>query len=184
MLPASVCNVLPEQGNIKETALFAICAILLYSKLADWNVFHSMKLLLEYLFMSVPTINVKLSAAESSDDGITSEIPAEKIETSLKDPAAPGMIQCFDPSTLQKLGEVKAMTSKEVDEACKKAAQAQKEWQKTSFAERRKVLRTMQKYIVDHVEEICRVCSRDSGKSKVDALLGEVMTTCEKVSFQ
>ena len=47
--------------------------------------------------------------------------------------------------------------------------------------ERRKVLRTIQKYIVHHIDEICRVCTRDSGKPKVDALLGEVLTTCEKI---
>jgi len=132
--------------------------------------------------MPIPRIDVMLTKAESSDDGVLSESPEKKIKISLKDPAAPGMIQCFDPSTLQKLGEVKAMTAEEVNEACAKAAVAQKKWAKTSFAERRKVMRTMQKYIVDHVEDICRVCARDSGKSKVDALLGEVMTTCEKVS--
>ena len=52
---------------------------------------------------------------------------------------------------------------------------------KTSFAERRRVLRTIQKYICNHVEDICRVCSRDSGKPKCDALLGEILTTCEKI---
>lgn len=43
------------------------------------------------------------------------------------------------------------------------------------------VLRTIQQYILSHQEDICRVCARDSGKPKVDALLGEVMTTCEKI---
>lgn len=181
MALAAVCSVLPENASSKESLLLLGCGILLYLKFVDWNVFHSLKLLLEYLFMPIPKISVQLTKAESSDDGVDTKSPSEKTEISLKDPTVPGMIQCFDPSTLQKLGEVKAMTEKEVNEACAKAKKAQKEWAKTSFAERRKVLRTMQKYIVDHVEDICRVCARDSGKSKVDALLGEVMTTCEKV---
>ena len=49
------------------------------------------------------------------------------------------------------------------------------------FSQRRQVLRTIQKYLVNHIVDICRVCSRDSGKPMVDALLGEVMTTCEKI---
>lgn len=161
-----------------ESSLLLVCSILLFLKLADWNVFHSLYLLAEYLLMPIPSINVMLTQAESKDDGVDS---AQFSEIRLKIDSAPNTIQCFDPSTLQKLGEVPAMTAKEVNEACAKAAAAQKEWAKTSFAERRQVLRTMQRYIVNHVEDICRVCTRDSGKPKVDALLGEVMTTCEKI---
>ena len=181
VLPAAVCGIFPENASSKESLLLGICGFLLYLKLCDWNVFHSIRLLLEYLLMPVPVIDMQLTKAESSDDGVASPIPTKKINIRIKDPASPNKIQCFDPSTLQKLGEVKAMTAEEVNEACAKAAKAQKIWAKTSFSERRKVLRTMQKYIVDHIEDICRVCARDSGKSKVDALLGEVMTTCEKV---
>ena len=43
------------------------------------------------------------------------------------------------------------------------------------------MLRTIQKYLCHHVQDVCRVASRDSGKVKVDALLGEVLTTCEKI---
>lgn len=73
------------------------------------------------------------------------------------------------------------MTTGEVNAVCARAKAAQVEWSKTSFAQRRRVMRTIQAYVVRHVEEICRVCTRDSGKPKVDALLGEVMTTCEKI---
>ncbi|KAG5178770.1 Aldehyde/histidinol dehydrogenase [Tribonema minus] len=98
----------------------------------------------------------------------------------LNDPARPGFIQCYDPATLQKLGEVKAMTAEEVNEVVAKAAAAQVEWAKTSFKERKRVLQTMQEYFLAHQDDIVRVACRDSGKSKVDALLGEVLVTCEK----
>lgn len=174
------CLYSPETFFDTNTALIAVCGVLLYLKLADWNVFHSVYLLLEYLLMPVPGINIQLTVSESKDDGVSSS-PEKDKKVSLNDPKSPGMIQCFDPSTLQHLGEVKAMTAKDVNELCSKAAKAQKEWVKTSFAQRRRVLRTMQKYIVDHIDDICRVCARDSGKPRVDALLGEVMTTCEKI---
>ena len=157
--------------------LIVFTAVLLFLKLLDWHVFYSLSLLVEYLF-PVPTIDVEMTAAEAEDDGVESK-PSKT--TSLKDPKRPGYIQCYDPSTKQRLGEVVAMTAKDVHELCAKAAQAQKTWCTTSFAERRRVLRTIQKYIVHHVEDICRVCTRDSGKPKVDALLGEILTTCEKI---
>jgi acyl-CoA reductase-like NAD-dependent aldehyde dehydrogenase len=73
------------------------------------------------------------------------------------------------------------MTKSEVETCCAKARKAQHSWSRTTYAQRRLVLRTIQKYILAHQEDICRVSARDSGKPKVDALLGEVMTTCEKI---
>lgn len=52
----------------------------------------------------------------------------------------------------------------QVNDICARARVAQAAWAKTSFVERRRVLDTMQKYIVEHMEDIARVCSRDSGK--------------------
>jgi acyl-CoA reductase-like NAD-dependent aldehyde dehydrogenase len=99
----------------------------------------------------------------------------------LQDPSKPNMIQCYDPSTLEWLGQVKAMTPNEVHEVCVAASKAQKQWQLTTYTERRTVLRTIQRYICTHVTEICQVSARDSGKSMVDACLGEVLVTNEKI---
>ncbi len=49
--------------------------------------------------------------------------------------------------------------------AIARARAAQPAWAATSFAERRRVLRCLLQYIVDHQEDICRVAARDSGKS-------------------
>ena len=140
----------------------------------------NLPLLLEFTFQSVPTIDVPLEDAEARDDGVASK-PVSSDKVGIRDPSSPNLIQCFDPATLQPIGQVPAMTKEEVEILCAKAAIAQKSWVKTSYAQRRLVLRTIQKYIIAHQEDICRVCARDSGKPKVDALLGEVMTTCEKI---
>jgi acyl-CoA reductase-like NAD-dependent aldehyde dehydrogenase len=52
----------------------------------------------------------------------------------------------------------------QVNAIAARARKAQAVWAQTSFVERRRVLSTMLQYIVDHMEEIARVCSRDSGK--------------------
>jgi len=147
--------------------------------LSSLNVVYHVSLWIEYLTTPVPLIEVEMSDAEAKDDGVKSEPVKGKL--SIVDPKRPGFIQCYDPSTKQHLGEVKAMTAADVHELCVKAKKAQESWSKTTFAQRRLVLRTIQKYLCAHVEDVCRVASRDSGKTKVDALLGEVLTTCEKI---
>jgi len=170
----------------ETTALILLITttLLIFSKLWDWNVFHILKLLLEFLFVPIPNLDIPLTSMERSgqDDGNNNSATiSREIINSLRDPDDPNSVQCFDPSTGELLGKVKAMTMEEVKALCAKAKEAQKIWCKTSYQERRKVMRTLQKYIVSHIDDICRVCARDSGKTPVDALLGEVMTTCEKI---
>ena len=155
--------------------ILALAAAYVYST----KIHYHLALWFEYLTTPVPLIEVEMSDAEAKDDGVKSDPIQGNI--SIFDEKRPGFIQCYDPATRQRLGEVKAMTAADVHEFCVKAKIAQEKWAKTTFAQRRQVLRTIQKYVVHHVEDICRVASRDSGKVKVDALLGEVLTTCEKI---
>ena len=67
--------------------------------------------------------------------------------------------------------------------AVDKARVAQKSWVKTSYAERGEVLKLLNDYIVSNQAMLCRVASRDTGKTMVDGSFGEVLTTCEKISW-
>ena len=71
----------------------------------------------------------------------------------------------------------------DVQEAVNKARVAQKDWVKTSFAQRGEVLKLLNDYVVSNQALICRVASRDTGKTMVDGGFGEVLTTCEKISW-
>jgi hypothetical protein len=162
-----------------------LVVLVLIRQLQSWNAWYHLKIMLEFL-RPVPLMNVEMTDAETRDDGVSSPSPSSSSSStekkrSLHDLQHPGFIQCFDPSTGQYLGQVKAMTAQDVHEACVKAAAAQTEWSKTTFAERRRVLRTLQRYVVHHLHDICRVSSRDSGKPMVDACLGEILTTTEKI---
>ena len=89
-------------------------------------------------------------------------------------------IPCIDPSTRELLGEVRVDSAQDVDSAVARAAVAQKAWRSTSFGERREVLRRLLAYTVDHKDEICLTVQRDSGKTRENALMGEIWPTCEK----
>ncbi|KAL8646437.1 MAG: hypothetical protein Q9226_006859 [Calogaya cf. arnoldii] len=92
-------------------------------------------------------------------------------------------IQCYNPATGQLLGQVNPATPDGIDRAVARAADAQKEWATTTIKQRRKVLRTMLKFILDNQEDIATVACLDSGKTKVDAMLGEILVTVEKLKW-
>ncbi|KAI1457316.1 ALDH-like protein [Annulohypoxylon moriforme] len=92
-------------------------------------------------------------------------------------------IQCYMPATGQFMGFVNPSTPAGIDRAIEQAAAAQKKWAETTFSERRAVLRSMLQYVLDNQESICRVSSMDSGKTMVDAMLGEIMVTAEKLEW-
>mmetsp|Transcript_15427 Transcript_15427/g.33549 ORF Transcript_15427/g.33549 Transcript_15427/m.33549 type:complete len:642 (+) Transcript_15427:1-1926(+) len=172
------------ERHVPATILFALAAAFIIRIVSRSSLWSSLRLLLEFVSHPVPAMDhcVRLTPAETEDDGVASKPPSSSASSvSLMDKKKPGRLQCYDPSTLQHLGDVAAMTAADVDKLCAKAKKAQASWSRTTYAQRRLVLRTMQNYIITHIEEICRVCTRDSGKPKVDALLGEVMTTCEKI---
>lgn len=89
-------------------------------------------------------------------------------------------IPCADPATRQPLGEVRIDTPADVDAAVVRAKLAQEAWRRTSLAERREVLRKLLEYTVDNKDAICLAVQRDSGKTRENALLGEIWPTCEK----
>lgn len=102
--------------------------------------------------------------------------PAIKLESNWN-------IQCYAPATGAYLGTVKPHYPEDIDAAIKASSVAQEAWARTSFDERRKVLRTLLKYILSHQDEIAAVACLDSGKTKIDAALGEILVTVEKLKY-
>ncbi|RYC57446.1 hypothetical protein CHU98_g8763 [Xylaria longipes] len=126
----------------------------------------------------------------SAEKPLRYSVPPPKLpeeETLLESPniKAPGTtaIQCYAPATGQFLGFVNPSTPAGLDRAIAQAAAAQQKWAGTSFDERRRVLRSMLQHILDNQEQICRVSSLDSGKTMVDAQLGEILVTAEKLQW-
>jgi acyl-CoA reductase-like NAD-dependent aldehyde dehydrogenase len=69
-------------------------------------------------------------------------------------------------------------------EACVRRARAvQPAWAQTAMAERRRVLRALLDEILAKKDEICRVAAQDSGKTLLDAAMGELFPVCEKIRY-
>ena len=97
--------------------------------------------------------------------------------------AAPDRIVSIDPATRATLGSLRVDSPADVDAAVARAQVAQAAWRKTSFVERRRVLRAILAYTVEHKEEICDEVVRASGKTRENALLGEIWPVCEKLRW-
>ncbi|CAN6619784.1 hypothetical protein TRVA0_007S03796 [Trichomonascus vanleenenianus] len=102
---------------------------------------------------------------------------------SVFNPEDPANIQCYCPATGQSLGSVPAATPEDIDNAISACREAQLAWKETSFSQRRKVLNTIAKFVYDHQDDIARIACRDTGKTMLDASLGEIMVTLEKIEW-
>lgn len=127
---------------------------------------------------NVPSIDV--DASDVLDDGKTKENSFIYIPSRGR---TPEKVQCYEPATMKYLGFCPALRPDEVREHVAQARKAQKIWARSSFKQRRQFLRILLKYIIEHQELICEISSRDTGKTMVDASLGEIMTTCEKITW-
>lgn len=99
------------------------------------------------------------------------------------DPTRPDVIPCFDPATGEPLGTVKVTSLDEVRKKIARAREAQRSWRRTTFDERRRVLGRMLDRILDEDERLVDLVTRSSGKTRENALMGEVWTLCEKLRW-
>ena len=98
-------------------------------------------------------------------------------------PSTPAVIPCHDPATGEHLGDVPVVGPAEVRERVERARAAQRHWARTSFAERRCVLKRILAHLVEHTDELCQMICRDAGKTLENAVLGEIWPVCEKLRY-
>ncbi|KAK8216064.1 Aldehyde/histidinol dehydrogenase [Phyllosticta capitalensis] len=92
-------------------------------------------------------------------------------------------IQCYCPATGELLDAIEPATERDVDDAVERAKAAQEKWRQTSFAERRRVLKTLLKFILENQRTISTAACLDSGKTRLDSSFGEILVTAEKLKW-
>ncbi len=89
----------------------------------------------------------------------------------------------INPATGEIIGKTPENTLEELEKAVALAKIAQLEWAKLSFRERAQYLFAIRDYIVENVDRISDVISKDSGKTKMDALSTEVLSTSMAITY-
>jgi acyl-CoA reductase-like NAD-dependent aldehyde dehydrogenase len=92
-------------------------------------------------------------------------------------------IDCFDPTSRSPLGQVTVDSPEAVVQAVARARAAQRAWSRASLATRRRVLQQLLESILEHADQICSAVVADSGKTRENAMLGEIWPVCEKLRW-
>lgn len=75
-------------------------------------------------------------------------------------------ITSFDPATGLHLHTLPADEALEIGEKIERAAHAQTEWKNTTFADRRRVMRSLKKWLVENQDVCAQTACRDTGKTR------------------
>jgi len=102
---------------------------------------------------------------------------------SIIDPNDPTIIQTYCPATGQLLGKFKSKTESDIDDMIERANIAQLKFNDSSIQRRIRILKSLRGYILENQESIARVACRDSGKTMLDASMGEILVTLEKLAW-
>lgn len=102
------------------------------------------------------------------------KIEEPAIDSHLRDPAlmppvhlqGRRYITCFDPATAWHLGTYVADNEEEIGQKIRLAATAQQSFRHSSFADRRKIVRSLKKWLIDNQETCAKVAARDTGKTR------------------
>ena len=91
-------------------------------------------------------------------------------------------ITCRDAATGEVLGQVTRMRPDAVRAAVSEAATAAEAWTRTSGRRRARVLESLLDEVVGAADELCRLSAHESGKTMLQALVGEVLPTCAAIA--
>jgi acyl-CoA reductase-like NAD-dependent aldehyde dehydrogenase len=87
------------------------------------------------------------------------------------------------PATRESLGEIVVSSREDVAAAIARARDAQKEWARVSVAERARVVRGAIDLLVDRREEVTKTIIGETGKTRVESLIMEVLPGCDYINF-
>ena len=92
-------------------------------------------------------------------------------------------IVSVDPSNGEELGRVPLMSATDVLAAVKRARQAQPAWAQLSFRERAEHILRARELVLNHVDEIAALISRETGKPPAEAMAMEVVPTLDLMHY-
>ncbi|KAL5158060.1 Aldehyde dehydrogenase 22A1 [Glycine soja] len=131
------------------------------------------KFLLILIPPKVPSIDV--DASDVLDDGsLTQENSFIYVPPRGTAQQSSGKVQCYEPATMKYLGYVPALTPDEAPDMLTGQGASGKSTEGTKNVGEDKL---------QEKAPLFTISSRDTGKTMVDASLGEIMTTCEKINW-
>jgi succinate-semialdehyde dehydrogenase/glutarate-semialdehyde dehydrogenase len=88
-----------------------------------------------------------------------------------------------DPSTGEEIGRAPLMDASEVAAAVKKGRAAQPAWARLSYRERGRFILRAREIVLEQIEEIARLISRETGKPVTEAISMEIVPTLDLMHY-
>ncbi|HEX8127960.1 MAG TPA: aldehyde dehydrogenase family protein [Pyrinomonadaceae bacterium] len=89
----------------------------------------------------------------------------------------------YDPATGEEVGRASVATADEVARAVERARAAQAEWGALSYAERGRLVLKARSVVLNELDAIAELISRESGKPVAEALMMELVPTLDLMQF-
>ena len=90
---------------------------------------------------------------------------------------------CVNPATGDIVGYSRMNTVEEARKAIRRARAAQPAWAALPLAERVRIINRIRDYLVDHVDAVSATVANDVGKTRVEALATEVLTSAMATDY-
>jgi acyl-CoA reductase-like NAD-dependent aldehyde dehydrogenase len=107
---------------------------------------------------------------------------AQTLDIAAAEPQAKELIS-FDPATGEEVGRVPLATAEEVREAVKRARLAQGAWAEESYGARSRIIMRARRIVLDELDEIALLISRETGKPILEAISMELTPTLDLMQF-
>jgi succinate-semialdehyde dehydrogenase/glutarate-semialdehyde dehydrogenase len=88
-----------------------------------------------------------------------------------------------NPATMEELGRVNLMGPDDVEKAINSAVESFPNWSQKSIEERGKYLIRARDYMLDHIDEIASLISREQGKPRVEAVNAEILLVSDLITY-
>jgi acyl-CoA reductase-like NAD-dependent aldehyde dehydrogenase len=92
-------------------------------------------------------------------------------------------IVSYDPSTGEEIGRAPLLNDSDVAGAVSRARTAQREWSRLSFRERARFILRARELVLEQLEEIARLVSRETGKPAAEAISMEIVPTLDLMHY-
>src|SRR5215216_5333123 len=89
------------------------------------------------------------------------------------------MLISVDPSTGEEIGRVPLMDTAEVAAAVARARAAQPAWAKLSYNDRARFILRAREVVLDQIDDIAKLISRETGKPVTEAIAMEIVPTLD-----
>ncbi|MBN1533373.1 MAG: aldehyde dehydrogenase family protein [Spirochaetes bacterium] len=92
-------------------------------------------------------------------------------------------IECWDPSLGKKIGRFPVTTVEELKKSVENAKKSQPLWGALPVKRRVKYIMRIRDYIYGHIDDIAEAISKDNGKTRVDAMITELVSSMMAITY-